>query len=401
MLRFARPSRPDQAAAGARPPRRRAAFTVACAALAGLAFTATACSSAAPSVHDTGVFTVTEHVSLQQVKQGITTLYEDHPGLTSFAAASIQYTAASRDKVLTECTTSGGAEATQTTETAQVTACAPLIFFLYSYGRQESVPAAEQAAGLLYWYAVDHIAGPGSPQASLDEVLSSWQLPVPALTAAQRKAALTTSVITAAEDSMLGLGRVHMVITTRLRGGTSAAPQHIVADVGPATGDEDISAGPATATIHITEKAAYFTGNQAGLTSLLGLPAAAAKKAGSRWVQIRSGTPEYQDLAAENTMSSLPASILPATSDTVEASTGTQAGAKVYILTWKTTASDSDTTISARLTLTDARSVLPVTETLTARGETKVVTLSGWGRKFTVDPPGSAIPYSSLRVAAG
>jgi hypothetical protein len=54
-----------------------------------------------------------------------------------------------------------------------------------------------------------------------------------------------------------------------------------------------------------------------------------------------------------------------------------------------------------RLTLTDARSVLPMTETLTTGGETKVVTLSGWGRKFTVDPPGSAIPYSSLRAASG
>lgn len=200
---------------------------------------------------------------------------------------------------------------------------------------------------------------------------------------------------------MLGLGRAHMVITTRLRGGTSATAEHIVADVGPATGDEDISAGPARATIQITGKAAYFTGNQGGLTSLLGLSAAAAKKTGSHWVKIKSGTPEYQDLTAQNTMSSLPASILPAASDTVRTSTGTQAGAKVYILTGKTTASDPDTTISARLTLTDARSVLPVTETLTTHGETKVVTLSGWGPKFTVDPPGAAIPYSSLRAASG
>ena len=92
---------------------------------------------------------------------------------------------------------------------------------------------------------------------------------------------------------------------------------------------------------------------------------------------------------------------VPAASDTVRTSTGTQAGAKVYILTGKTTASDPDTTISARLTLTDARSVLPVTETLTTHGETKVVTLSGWGLKFTVDPPGAAIPYSSLRAASG
>ena len=396
MFRFARQSRPDQTAAGARPPRRRAAFTVAWAALAGTALTAAACSSAAPKAQDTSVFTITEHVSLQQVKQGVTALYQDHPGITSYAAQGVQYTTASRDKTLTECTTSGGASATQTTETAQVTACAPLIFFLYSYGKQESVRAAEQTAGLLYWYSVEHIAGPTSPQASLDEVLSSWQLPVPALTPAQRKAALTTSVITAAEDSMLGLDSVHMVITTRFSGGTSATAEQIVADVGTTTGDEDISTATATATIRLTGKEAYFTGNQGGLTSLLGLSTAAAKKTGSHWVQIKSGTSEYQDLAAENTMSSLPASILPTTSDTVQTSTGTQAGAKVYILTWKTTASDSDTTISARLTLTDASSVLPVTETLTADGETKVVTLSGWGKKFTVDPPGSAIPYSSL-----
>jgi hypothetical protein len=44
----------------------------------------------------------------------------------------------------------------------------------------------------------------------------------------------------------------------------------------------------------------------------------------------------------------------------------------------------------------DAHDRQRLTETLTADGETKVVTLSGWGKKFTVDPPGSAISYSSL-----
>ena len=64
--------------------------------------------------------------------------------------------------MLGECTASGAGS--QDAETGQIIACAPLIFFFYSYGKQSSVPAAVTLAGDLYWYAVTHISGPLSPR---------------------------------------------------------------------------------------------------------------------------------------------------------------------------------------------------------------------------------------------
>jgi len=343
------------------------------------------------------VFTTRQQVSLQQVRSAISSLYASHPDIASFTVQHVSYTASSRDTVVRECTSGGPAAGSQNAETGQVIACAPLIFFFYSYGMQASVPAAVTVAGELYWYAVTHITGAASARTSLDEVLSSWRLPVPGLSPAQAKSALVASVITAADDSMLGQRSVHVVIASRFTKNTAPA-MRIVADLGPGTGTESITSGAATATIRVTAKTAYFTGNAAGLTSFLGLPASAAAKARSRWVAVTAGTTQYQALASENVMSSLPGSILPSTSATVQIRTGSLPGTgKVYVMEWKTQASDSRTTISAELVLTDASQVLPVSETLTGDGETKVVTLSRWGSPVTVPVPGSAMAYPALK----
>jgi hypothetical protein len=93
-----------------------------------------------------------------------------------------------------------------------------------------------------------------------------------------------------------------------------------------------------------------------------------------------------------------PGSILPSTSDAARMRTGSLPGTgKVYVMDWKTRASGSATTISAELILTDASRVLPVSETLTADGETKVVTLSNWGAPVAVSVPGSAVGYQELQ----
>ena len=387
------------AAAGAHPPRRpraahrRSRLSV----IATLAVLAACCAALAgflvsrSPARAGNVFTTRQQVSLQQVKQDISALYRNHPGIASFAAQDVQYTAQTRDVVLGECTVPSGSE------TGQIIACAPLIFFFYSYGTRASVPPSVTVAGELYWYAVTHITGPASARTSLDEVLSSWKLPVPALTPAQAKSALVASVITAATDSMLGQKGVHVVITSRFAK-PAAAPMRIVAYLGISTGAESISSGAAKATIRVTPKAAYFTGNLAGLTSFLGLPASAAANARSRWVAVTAGTTQYQALASENVMSSLPGSILPSTSDTVQMRTTSLPGTgKVYVMDWKAQASGSATTISAELVLTDASRVLPVSETLTAGGDTKVVTLSRWGSPVTVPVPGSAVAYPALK----
>jgi len=393
------------AAAGDIPPRRpRAAATalitgllagllaLAGCASAGSHATATATAAAAAAAAG-NVFTARHQVSLNQVNAEVTALYGGHPALASFNAQDVQYTTASRDTVLRECTS--GSVGSQDAETGQIVACAPLIFYYYSYGTQASVPAAVTLAGDLYWYAVGHITGPVSAQTSLNQLLQGWKLPVPGLTPAQQRTVVATSVITAADDTMLTERGVHMVITARAAG--AARAQRITADMGTVTGTELIKYGSATATIRVTRRAAYFTGSTAGLTAYLGLSTAAAAKAGSRWVMIKAGTSEYQDLVAENTISALPSSILPTASQVSQLSTATPDGRKAYILDWTTTPSGSGTPISVRLTLTATPKVLAVSETLSTKGESKTVTFSDWGAPFTVTAPAQSIPYAQVK----
>jgi hypothetical protein len=340
------------------------------------------------------VFTTRHQVSAGQLSAEVTALYRTHPAVASFSVQDVAYTAKSRDLVLRECTTPGSAPSSQNSETGQLVACAPLIFYYYSYGKQASVPSAVTLAGDLYWYAVDHITGPANAQASLNELLQGWKVPVPGLTAGQQRTVVAGSVLTAAEDTMLTEPGVHMVITDQVTG--SATAQRITADLGSVTGTERIEFGSASAEIRITKQSAFFAGTKAGLVSYLGLTAAAAAKAGSHWVVIRSGTSEYQDLAAENTIAALPSSILPAASQVSRVAAATMNGQQVYVLTWTTTPSGASTAITASLVLTATPTVLPVGETLTTAGESKAVSFSNWGEAVTVAVPAPVIPYAQI-----
>lgn len=380
-----------------------AAGTLACGLLAvGLA----ACGSGGPgrsggSAASAGsVFAARRTASFQQVQREVDGLYRSHPGIATVAVQDVAYTARSGGTALRECGRAAGAvsagASSQAAESSQTIACAPLIFFLYSYGKQESVPAAVDAAGDLYWYAVTHITGPANARASLDELLHGWKLPVPGLSPAQARNAAEAAVVTAAQTSMLAQKSVHVIITGR-KGGSAAVAERIVADIGIATGTESVRSGPATATIRVTRQHAYISGTPDGLTTFVGLPAAAASKVRSRWVDIRAGTAEYQDLATEDTISSLPASILPPGSGSaVQLHAATRKGKKVYVLDWKTSASGSSAQISEELVLAATGTTLPISETTAAGGNTQTVSLGRWGTSFTVPVPPSVIPYSRV-----
>jgi hypothetical protein len=394
------------AAAGEHPPRRpraggRAAPRVLrLAGIAALAVAVAACSGAGPSASAPvgRVFTTRQQVSLAQVRTALDALYRAHPGISSFAVQDVTYTAATRDTVLAHCAAPPAAGASQAAASSQLIACAPLIYFLYRYGRQAGVPAAVTAAGQLYWYAVTHVAGPASARAGLDELLHSWKLPVPGLTPAQAQAALEASVVQAADAAITAQKSVHVVITGATAG--AAAAERIVADIGTATGTESIASGTATATIRVARREAYFTGSPAGLTTFIGLPAAAARKAAGRWVALRSGTREYQDLAAEDTIAALPASLLPGSGDAPRLRTTTMSGAKVYVLSWQATpsgsASGSASKISERLILAATSQPLPISETTSAGADRQTVTLRRWGEPVRVPRPASAVPYAGV-----
>jgi hypothetical protein len=382
------------AAAGVIPPRRSRGSAAAALLAVTLALGGCATGPGSTAQNTGNVFTVKHQVSASQLNTEVTALYRAHPALASYTVQDVGYTAKTRAAVLNDCTTPSSSASTQDAETGQIVACAPLIFYYYSYGKQASVPDAVTLAGDLYWYALDHISGPVEVQASLNQLLQGWKVPVPGLTAGQKQTVLASSVLTAAQDTMLTESGVHMVITDQLVG--NAAPQRITADLGSVTGTEQIGYGPATAEIRITKQSAFFSGTKTGLTSYIGLTAASAAKAGSHWVAIKSGTTEYQDLATENTLPALPSSILPAASQVSKVSTATVSGQKVYILTWKTTLSGAKTPISVTLVLTATPKVLPVNETLTTTGESKTVTFTSWGEAFKVAAPAQAIPYAQV-----
>jgi hypothetical protein len=361
---------------------------VLCAALGGCAPGAKTAPGAA--------FDTRQQVSLPQVKRGIDDLYRSHPAITSFAVQDVQYTVQSRDAVLKACSSGDGGPDSQAVESSRVIACAPLIFFFYSYGTKASASDSVDVAAQLYWYAITHITGPVDAQSALDELLRSWKVPVPGLSAAAAANALEASLVTAAGNSIVAQRSVHLVITG-YKAGSTAVAERIAADIGATTGIESIESGPATAAIRITPANAYFSGSPAGLTTFIGLSSAAASKAASHWVAIKAGTSQYNDLAAEDTISSLPASILPTATDTVHVAAATMTGQKVYVLDWTTAASGSSTKVSEELILAATADALPVRETTTAGGDTQTVTLGDWGEHFTVPVPASAIPYSHLK----
>jgi hypothetical protein len=361
-----------------------------------LAPTLAACADrGAPNATSTALGAHLSRVSRQQVEQDVAALYRRHPDIGSFAIQDVQYTPKTRDDVLSACTAGGAAPASETVESGRLVACAPLIFFFYSYGRKASVPEAIDLADKLYSYAVTNITGPLDAQKALGGLLHGWGIPVAQGKVASRTGTLEVSIVAAAKKAILAQRSVHIVVT-QYRGKSKAAAERIVADTGTSTGIETLTAGHASATIMVRAASAYFSGDPAGLTTLIGVSSSAAKKIGSRWVEIKAGTSEYKNLAAENLISSLPASILPAAGSSGALSTGTAAGQQVYLLTWQATPSGSGTTISERLVLAATAAPLPISETGSAAGDTQTVQFTRWGERLAVAAPSPVIPFSSL-----
>ena len=311
----------------------------------------------------------------------------------------VAYTTESRDVVLKACTAAQGATVSQADETSKLLACAPLVFFLYSYGREKSVPAASQVANELYSYVITHTTGPSSPETFLGGVLRSWGLPVSGnpVPSAPVNSPEETSLVDGANRAILAEGSVHLLVLG-YQGNSKRVTEKIVANVGAGWASESLTAGKATASIRVTPKAAYFSGNNAGLTTLIGLNAAAAKKTGAHWVTMKKGTSEYKDFVIEETIGSVPATVLPASGTSVTVSTSVSQGHPVKVLTWQATVSGPNNQLSETLVLSGTVRPLPVTEVTRADGDHETATFSDWGEKLTVaDPPAtSAIPYASL-----
>jgi hypothetical protein len=115
-----------------------------------------------------------EPTSFAQARAAVLALYRSHPAVSGASFNDVDYTTASRDKVLSVCHSGGPEKSASALESARVLACAPLIFFFYSYGRHAGVPQAVTVARTLYWYAVTANRKPVDAGPGLTRLLVSW-----------------------------------------------------------------------------------------------------------------------------------------------------------------------------------------------------------------------------------
>jgi hypothetical protein len=142
--------------------------------------------------------------------------------------------------------------------------------------------------------------------------------------------------------------------------------------------------------------AAYFTGNRSGLKTFLGLSDKEVGRVGHHWVENKAGSKQYNQLFQADTMSSLPDSLLPRSSDAVKMATETVGGTKVKVLIW--TESVSGQTISEQLFVPATGAPLPLSEKTNVKPINQTTAFSAWGERLhIVAPPASdVISYSAI-----
>jgi hypothetical protein len=207
-----------------------------------------------------------------------------------------------------------------------------------------------------------------------------------------------TALVSGAERSITQAGAVRIVVTG-YNGSAHHVAERIASQVGTSSAAETITQGSAVAAIRLTPQSAFVSGNSAGLTRLIGLPAAAAKRAGDHWIEVAKGTAEYTDLATEETIAALPASILPLDVAPVTLKHELLAGGLADVLSWEaTTTSGSGTQLHESLVLAPGASHLPQSETTDTGKQSERVVFLDWGRPFNVTAPtrGTVVAYQAI-----
>ena len=115
-----------------------------------------------------------EPTTFAQARAAVVAVYRLHPAIKKFTVKDVEYTSATRDKVLGVCHKGGPEKSASSLESARVLACAPLIYFFYEYGRSASALDAVMAARKLYWYAVVANRKPFEAGPGLSRLLVSW-----------------------------------------------------------------------------------------------------------------------------------------------------------------------------------------------------------------------------------
>ena len=223
-------------------------------------------------------------------------------------------------------------------------------------------------------------------------ILSSLTLGAVVFAPTASQAASKTSVATvlaAAKKAMVGEKSVHIVVASK----SGKTVNHVTADLGTSSGQENFSSGVANVVIRVTAKDAYLSGNAKGLTTLVGLTATQQKKVGSKVIVMKAGTSPYTTFQSNLTVSAF-STFLP-TQKGVSLTTDSH---KNYVLTWTKAATSTTSKTTSVLTISSGKKALPLSEVVSGTTGSGTTIFSRWGKSFTVPTPprSTLVAYSSI-----
>lgn len=170
------------------------------------------------------------------------------------------------------------------------------------------------------------------------------------------------------------------------------------ADVGVAEGQQRISVTPrGQARVVVVGGVAYIGGNQTGLMDYFGFPAAAARKAGSRWVSIPSSNPGYAPASANVLRGSVLTSLTPSGRLAETAPTKIDGTAVIGIAGAGPALRSGGAASSLTLFVSRAGAPLPVRAVLSDKqGDHESITLGSWNERVALKAPRGAIAIATL-----
>jgi len=214
----------------------------------------------------------------------------------------------------------------------------------------------------------------------------------PAAAASTSSTPSASALVKTVTKAILAARSAHFVVTSK----TPTSTERIIADAGPSTGEQRISAGKSTAEVRVTKRYAYFEGNSSGLSTFFGMPSADIKKTGTKWVFMKAGTSQYTSFKDGIVVSSLPTGFLPTTTQakTTTVTTSSYAGAPTYLMSWTITSNGKK--VAENLEIAATGRALPVFASDVSGNDHSTTTFSKWGEVVSVKVPTSLIALSAL-----
>jgi hypothetical protein len=211
---------------------------------------------------------------------------------------------------------------------------------------------------------------------------------------ASTKASAASTLLRSAVRNALARKSVHEIETEK----APKASGLITIDAGTTQGHEQIThSGGEQAQVLVVGGTAYFSGNQAALIHYFGLPAAVAKKIGTRWVSVPSSSSGFAAVAGGTTLASVLGSFdVPGT---LRETAPTQIDGQAAVgVTGKGPVTGSSTpSVSAIVYVTRSSKPLPLRAVYSfSTGGSVTLDLSAWGEHLALKAPATSIPATQL-----